>query len=62
MSLLLSFSLVLHFIVLGLVLGHSRKAITLTRTLAVFVYLFAFHTALGYGLAAVPQFVEPRAD
>ncbi len=60
MSTLVSLTILLHFVVAGLLL-ERRIHFFSTKVLAgVFVYFFAAHVVAGYVLKAAPWLVDPR--
>lgn len=60
MNTLISFSLVLHMILLGIYLGHRAQAITPRLIGAVFAWMVIFHAGAGVFLSHNLEIVDPR--
>jgi len=62
MTLLISFSLVLHMVTLGIYLGQRGRPITPRLVGSVFAWMVAFHLVAGLALGLKPEVVDPRVE
>lgn len=63
MATAISFGWILHFFVLGMLLGSKARFFPrLNWPLALFAYLFTVHVVAGYWLRSDPKKVDPRSD
>ncbi len=60
MTTLVSLTILLHFIVVGLLVERLSEFFNLGVLAGIFTYFFAAHAALGFVLRAAPWLVDPR--
>lgn len=62
MKTLITFSLVLHMIILGIYVGQRGRPITVRLVGSIFAWMVAFHVTAGVILSLNPSIVDPRSE